>query len=148
VLEKLISSQINLHCSSAEISKQQRSIQFKALFRVDINHTYNNCQKLESERTKILMEISATWRNIQSYKLSFTELDSISQLQILLDSSKYNKVKIDPTNATRIELLAIRLLFRLHVPLPLWMRLYSLLKSFLKSYNALFPTIISCVTQY
>jgi hypothetical protein len=38
---------------------------------------------------------------------SFIELDSISQLQILL--------KIDPTNATRIELLAIRLLFRLHI---------------------------------
>jgi hypothetical protein len=62
------------------------------------------------------MEISATWRNIQNCReISFTELDSISQLQILLDSSKYNKVKIDPTNTTRIELLAIRLLFRLHI---------------------------------
>ena len=47
--------------------------------------------------------------------MSFTELDSISQLQILLDSSKYNKMKFDPANATRIELLAIRLLFRLHI---------------------------------
>ena len=78
-------------------------------------HFILDCQKLESERTKILMEISATWRNIQNCEISFTELDSISQLQILLDSSKYNKVKIDPTNATRIELLAIRLLFRLHI---------------------------------
>ena len=80
-----------------------------------IQHFILDCQKLESERTKILMEISATWRNIQNCEISFTELDSISQLQILLDSSKYNKVKIDPTNATRIELLAIRLLFRLHI---------------------------------
>ena len=47
--------------------------------------------------------------------MSFTELDNNSQLQILLDSSNYNKVKIDPANATRIELLAIRLLFRLHI---------------------------------
>jgi hypothetical protein len=80
-----------------------------------IQHFILDCQKLESERTKIIMEISATWRNIQNCEISFTELDSISQLQILLDSSKYNKVKIDPTNATRIELLAIRLLFRLHI---------------------------------
>ena len=47
--------------------------------------------------------------------MSFTELDSNSQLQILLDSGNYNKVKIDPANATRIELLTIRLLFRLHI---------------------------------
>ena len=80
-----------------------------------IRHFILDCQKLECERTKIVMEISATWRNIQNCReISFTELDSISQLQILLDSSKYNKVKIDPTNATRIE-LAIRLLFRLHI---------------------------------
>ena len=81
-----------------------------------IQHFILDCQKLESERMKILMEISATWQNIQNCEISFTELDSISQLQILLDSSKYNKVKIDPTNyAIRIELLAIRLLFRLHI---------------------------------
>jgi hypothetical protein len=80
-----------------------------------IQHFILDCQKLESGRTKILMEISATWRNIQNCEMSFIELDSISQLQILLDSSKYNKVKIDPTNATQIELLAIRLLFRLHI---------------------------------
>ena len=82
-----------------------------------IQHFILNCQKLESEseRTKILMEISAMWRNIQNCEISFTELDSISQLHILLDSSKYNKVKIDPTNSTRIELLAKRLLFRLHI---------------------------------
>jgi hypothetical protein len=61
------------------------------------------------------MEISATWQNIQNCEMSFIELDSISQLQISLDSSNYNKVKIDPTNATQIELLAIRLLFRLHI---------------------------------
>ena len=54
------------------------------------------------------------WKYQPRGEISFTELDSISQLQILLDSSKYNKVKIDPTNATRIE-LAIRLLFRLHI---------------------------------
>ena len=72
-----------------------------------IQHFILDCQKLESERTKILMEISAKWRNIQNCEISFTELDSSSQLQILL--------KIDPTNATRIELLAIRLLFRLHI---------------------------------
>ena len=36
--------------------------------------------------------------------MSFTELDSNSQLQILLDSSNYNKVKIDPANTTRIEM--------------------------------------------
>ena len=59
--------------------------------------------------------ISVTWKNIQNCEMSFTDLDSISQLQILLDSSNYNKVKIDPANATRIELLAIRLLFRLHI---------------------------------
>ena len=47
--------------------------------------------------------------------MSFTELDSISQLQILLDSSNYNKMKLDPANATRIELLAIILLFRLQI---------------------------------
>ena len=82
-----------------------------------IQHFILDCQKLESERTKILMEISATWQNIQNCEMSFIELDSISQLQILLDStsSKYNKVKIDPTNTTRIELLTIRLLFRLHI---------------------------------
>jgi hypothetical protein len=81
-----------------------------------IQHFILDCQKLESERTKILyMEISVTWQNIQNCEMSFTELDSISQLQILLDNSNYNKVKIDPTNATRIELLAIRLLFRLHI---------------------------------
>ena len=81
-----------------------------------IQHFIIDCQKLESERMKIPMEISATWQNIQNCEISFTELDSISQLQILLDSSKYNKVKIDPTNyAIRIELLAIRLLFRLHI---------------------------------
>ena len=80
-----------------------------------IQHFILDCQKLKSERTKILMEISATWQNIQNCEMSFIELDSISQLQILLDSSNYNKVKIDPTNATRIELLAIRLLFRLHI---------------------------------
>jgi len=80
-----------------------------------IQHFILDCQKLESERTKILMEISATWQNIKNCEMSFTELDSISQLQILLDSSNYNKVKIDPANATRIELLAIRLLFRLHI---------------------------------
>jgi hypothetical protein len=61
------------------------------------------------------MEISATWQNIQNCQMSFTELDNNSQLRILLDSSNYNKVKIDPANATRIELLAIRLLFRLHI---------------------------------
>ena len=76
-----------------------------------IQHFILDCQKLESERTKILMEISATWQNIQNCEMSFTELDSNSQLQILLDSSNYNKVKIDPANATRIELIAIRLLF-------------------------------------
>jgi hypothetical protein len=81
----------------------------------NIQHFILDCQKLEFERTKILMEISVTWQNIQNCEMSFTELDSISQLQILLDSSNYNKVKIDPTNATRIELLAIRLLFRLHI---------------------------------
>jgi hypothetical protein len=52
------------------------------------------------------MKISATWQNIQNCEMSFTELDSISQLQILLDSSNYNKMKLDPANATRIELLA------------------------------------------
>jgi len=80
-----------------------------------IQHFILECQKLESERAKILMEISVTWKNIQNCEMSFTDLDSISQLQILLDSSNYNKVKIDPANATRIELLAIRLLFRLHI---------------------------------
>ena len=31
-----------------------------------IQHFILDCQKLESERTKILMEISATWQNIQN----------------------------------------------------------------------------------
>jgi hypothetical protein len=71
-----------------------------------IQHFILDCQKLESERTKILMEISATWQNtcIQNCEMSFTELDCNGQLQILLDSSNYNKVKIDPANATRIEM--------------------------------------------
>jgi hypothetical protein len=50
-----------------------------------IQHFILDCQKLESERTKILMEISATWQNIQNCEMSFTELDNNSQLQILLE---------------------------------------------------------------
>jgi len=80
-----------------------------------IQHFILDCQKLESERTKIIMIISATWQNIQNCEMSFTELDSISQLQILLDSSNYNKMKLDSANATRVELLAVRLLFSLHI---------------------------------
>ena len=45
----------------------------------NIQHFILDCQKLESERTKILMEISATWQNIQNCEMSFTELDSINR---------------------------------------------------------------------
>jgi hypothetical protein len=70
---------------------------------------------LNLEGRKFLWKYQPRGEIYRTAKISFTELDSISQLQILLDSSKYNKVKIDPTNATQIELLAIRLLFRLHI---------------------------------